>query len=88
MAPVSIYECFNGIEEIDFQRKLLALPFYREGIFDYFNKSFKTASANFGRVLEIFPEDKTSRLFLGKANEYLDNGIPDNWTGIVEMNHK
>jgi class 3 adenylate cyclase len=88
MAPVSIYECFNGIEEKDFQRKLLALPFYREGIFDYFNKSFKTASANFGRVLEIFPEDKTSRLFLGKANEYLDNGIPDNWTGIVEMNHK
>jgi class 3 adenylate cyclase len=88
LAPVSIYECFNGIDEKEFKKKLLALPFYKEGIFDYFNKSFKTASDKFGQVLEIFPEDKTTRLFLGKANEYRDNGIPEDWTGIVEMHHK
>jgi class 3 adenylate cyclase len=88
LAPVSIYECFNGIDEKEFQKKLLALPFYKEGIFDYFNKSFKTASDKFGQVLEIFPEDKTTRLFLGKANEYMHQGIPEDWTGIVEMHHK
>jgi len=88
LAPVSIFECFNGIDEKEFQQKLLALPFYKEGFYDYFNKSFKAASDKFGQVLKIFPEDKTTRLFLGKANEYLDHGIPEDWTGIVEMHHK
>lgn len=88
LAPVSIYECFNGMEEKDFHKKLLALPYFKEGISDYFNKSFKTASDKFGRVLEIYPDDKTTKLFLGKANQYLDKGIPENWTGVEEMLHK
>ena len=87
-APVSIYECFNGIDEKDFNKKLSALPFYKEGVFDYFNKSFKEASDKFIRALEIHPEDKTAKLFLGKANLYLDKGIPENWTGVEEMQFK
>ncbi|MFI5152501.1 MAG: adenylate/guanylate cyclase domain-containing protein [Chitinophagales bacterium] len=88
LAPVTIYECFNGIEEKDFNKKLSALPYYKQGIFDYFNKSFKEASDKFIRVLEIHPEDKTTKLFLGKANQYLDKGIPENWTGVEEMQFK
>ncbi len=88
LAPVSIYECFNGMEEKDFHKKLLALPYFREGISEYFSKSFKAASDKFGRVLEIYPDDKTTKLFLGKAKQYLDKGIPENWTGVEEMQHK
>jgi hypothetical protein len=25
---------------------------------------------------------------LGRANKYLDIGIPDNWTGVEEMQYK
>jgi adenylate cyclase len=88
LAPIRIYECFNGMNEEDLGMKLTALPFYKQGIYDYFNKSFKEASDKFHRVLEIYPEDKTSRLFLVRSNEYLDIGIPDNWTGVEEMHSK
>ena len=69
-------------------KKMTALPFYKQGVFDYFNKSFKEASDKFYRVLEINPEDRISKLFLGRANQYLDIGIPENWTGVEEMQYK
>ena len=72
----------------DYQKKLQALPIYNEGISEYFNKSFKTASDKFGSVLAIYPGDKTTLFFLTKATHYLDNGIPENWTGVEEMKSK
>jgi adenylate cyclase len=86
--PVNIYECITGLDDHDYHKKLLALPIYNEGLSEYFNKSFKTASDKFGKVLEIYPGDKTTLFFLGKANQYLDNGIPENWTGVEEMKSK
>jgi adenylate cyclase len=88
LAPLRIYECFNGMDEQVLGKQLIALPFYKQAVFDYFNKSFKDASEKFHRALEIYPEDKTTKLFLGRANKYLDNGIPDNWTGVEEMQNK
>ena len=88
LAPVRIYECFNGLDEKVLDKQLMALPFYSQGLFDFFNKSFHDASEKFHRVLEIHPEDKTASLFLFRANQYLDIGIPDNWTGVEEMQYK
>jgi class 3 adenylate cyclase len=87
-APIRIYECFNGMDEHVLGKQLTALPFYQQGVFDYFNKSFKDASDKFYRALEIHPEDITAKLFLGRAKKYLDTGIPENWTGIEEMQNK
>jgi adenylate cyclase len=84
----SIYECFNGNDEIEVERKLASLHFFREGMSDYFNKSFNEAKDKFHRVLEIHPEDMTAKLFIGNASTYLKNGLPDNWTGAEEMNNK
>jgi adenylate cyclase len=87
-APIRIYECFNGMEEQVLGKQLTALPFYQQGVFDYFNKSFKEASDKFYQALEIHPEDITAKLFLGRAKKYLDMGIPENWTGVEEMQNK
>jgi adenylate cyclase len=86
--PVTIYECFNGSTDNDIQKKLTALPFFKQGMSAYFNKSFKKASDTFHRALEIYPEDTTAKIFLGKANKYMDMDIPENWTGVEEMHNK
>ena len=39
-------------------------------------------------VLEIYPEDTTAKLFLGKTSNYINIGIPENWTGVEEMHNK
>jgi adenylate cyclase len=85
---INIYECFNGSDENEIRKKLTALPYFKQGMFDYFNKSFNEASDKFYRVLEIYPEDTTAKLFLGKASRYKDIGIPENWTGVEEMHNK
>jgi class 3 adenylate cyclase len=86
--PINIYECFNGGDENDIRKKLTALPYFKQGMFDYFNRSFNEASDKFYRVLEIYPEDTTAKLFLGYASRYMNTGIPDNWTGVEEMHSK
>jgi class 3 adenylate cyclase len=88
MEATGIYECFDGNDERDMQKKLSALPIFKQGISDYFNKSFNEAADRFGKVLEIHPEDTTAKLFLGKSNHYMNTGIPDNWSGVEEMKVK
>jgi hypothetical protein len=83
-----IYECFNGTDEKEIQKKLTALPIFEQGMDDYFNKSFNEASLKFYQVLEIYPEDRTAKIFLEKAGRHIDMGIPENWTGVEEMHSK
>jgi adenylate cyclase len=85
---INIYECFNGSDDAEINKKLTTLTYFQDGMFDYLNKSFDQATDNFNRVLEIYPEDTTTRLFLGKARKYIDMGIPENWTGVEEMSNK
>lgn len=80
-----IYECFNGNSEHEIQKKLTALPLFKQGMENYFNKSFSEASRKFFQVLEIDPEDRTAKIFLEKTGRHLDAGIPENWTGVEEM---
>ncbi len=86
--PLSIYECFNGNNDDHFHKKLTLLPIFRQGMADYYNRSFNEAANKFHEVLTLFPEDTASKMFLGKAKQFIDKDIPDNWTGIEEMQNK
>ena len=88
MEAIRIYECFNGSDKEDMNKKLMSLPIFKQGMSEYYNKSFNEASDTFYRVLEIYPEDTTAKLFLRKASQYKDSGIPENWTGVEEMHKK
>jgi class 3 adenylate cyclase len=80
-----IYECFNGTPAHAMHKKLTALPLFKQGMDEYFNKSFSEASEKFFQVLEIDPDDRTAKLFLEKTHRHMDAGIPENWTGVEEM---
>ncbi len=88
MDAIHIYECFNGSNENDLHKKLYSLPLFKQGMSDYLNKSFHEATNKFYQALQIFPEDKTAKLFLGKASHYMVEGITENWTGVEEMRSK
>lgn len=88
LEPVGIFECFDGNNEEEIQKKLNTLPVFKLGMIDYFNKSFREASDKFLGVLELDPGDTTTKHFLDKASEYIVSGIPENWTGVEEMRFK
>jgi adenylate cyclase len=83
-----IYECFNGNSDHEIEKRLHALPLFKQGMDHYFNKSFSEASKIFFQVLEIDPEDRATKIFLEKAGRHIDTGIPENWTGVEEMSSK
>jgi adenylate cyclase len=85
---IGVYECFDDNAVHDIDKKLTALPFFKQGMNAYFNKSFDQASKHFSQVLSICPEDTTAKLFLKKATSYLSLGVPENWTGVEEMHNK
>jgi class 3 adenylate cyclase len=86
--PIAIYECFDGNDENNIQKKLSSLSLFNQAMSDYVNKSFSEATSKFHQVLEIHPDDITTKLFLGNAHQYLNNGVPENWIGIEEIQHK
>ncbi len=86
--PLSIYECFSGNTEQERQKKLYTLPIFNEGMHHYLNKSFENASDAFQSLLQIHPDDQTAHFFLGNARRYIDTGVPENWSGVVEMSNK
>ena len=85
---IHIFECFNGNTDNVLNKKLHSLPLFKQGMTDYLNKSFHEATNKFYQALQIFPEDTTVKLFLGKASHHMVEGIPENWTGVEEIHNK
>jgi class 3 adenylate cyclase len=86
--PVKIHECFSGNAKEDIFKKQKTLDTFNEGINNYLNRSFETAVRSFLSVAEEHPEDRTAEFFLTNAKQYLQKGVPENWSGILEMTSK
>ncbi|MDB5198252.1 MAG: hypothetical protein JWO92_215 [Chitinophagaceae bacterium] len=85
---IKIHECFSGNAKEDIFKKQKTLSVFNEGINNYLNKSFETAIQSFSSVAEVHPEDRTADFFLTNAKHYLQKGVPENWSGVLEMANK
>ena len=88
LKSIKIHECFSGNEEQDIIKKQQTLPVFNDGMENYLNKSFVTAIDAFSSVAGEHPEDQTALFFLNNAKQYLQRGVPENWTGVLEMRTK
>ena len=82
---LSIFECINGFNDEELERKLKTLDDFNTAMNAYQEQQFETAIRLFQQVLVTDPEDMTVHFFLGNAKKYLREGIPENWTGAEEM---
>ena len=87
-SSVGIHECFSGDSEDQVNKKERTLLFFNEGIQHYLNRSFANAIKCFEYVTGINPEDYTAQFFLDNSIHYLQKGVPENWSGVVEMLNK
>ncbi len=86
--PVGIHECFSGSTEEEMIIKEKTLPLFNDGMNHYLNRSFASAIKSFQTMTETNPEDLTANFFLDNATRYLQKGVPEDWTGVVEMTIK
>ncbi len=87
-SAIGIHECFSSDSEDQINKKEKTLLFFNEGIHYYLNKSFANAIKCFEYVTGINPEDHTTQFFLGNSIRYLQKGVAENWSGVVEMSNK
>jgi len=82
---LSIVECINGFDELQFERKLQTLSQFNEAMSSYHDQQFENALQIFQTILIYDPDDLTTHYFLGNTKKYLREGVPANWTGTEEM---
>ena len=87
-SSIGIYECFSSDDEEQVIKKEETLALFNQGIHHYLNKSFTGAIKCFLSVTEINSEDSTAQFFLGHAMRCLQKGVPESWSGVVEMMSK
>lgn len=85
---LSIVECVNAFEDHIIEKKLATLPHFNHAMRAYLNGEFEAAANLFGSVISSDLEDQTAHFFYNNAKNYLEEGIPENWTGAVEMMNK
>ncbi len=85
---LSIIECINGFEELQFERKLKTLSLFSTAMSSYHDQQFENALQLFQTILTNDPDDLTAHYFLTNTKKYLREGVPTNWTGAEEMVNK
>ncbi|HEY2728000.1 MAG TPA: adenylate/guanylate cyclase domain-containing protein, partial [Parafilimonas sp.] len=87
-SSIGIHECFSSDSEEQIQKKEKTFSIFNEGIHHYLNKSFSNAVKCFESVTALNLEDHTAEFFLDNSIRYLQKGVPENWSGAVEMVNK
>jgi len=85
-AALKIYECFDGDRPVIKARKAATKTQFNRGIIAYFSKEFEIADKYLNTVLMQNPSDYTAQLFYDKNKGFMENGIPDTWTGVEVIN--
>jgi adenylate cyclase len=84
--PVTIYELF-GYGTLYSQKQDLAKKF-SECLKVYKDRQWMQAIALFQEVLQRYPDDQPSRMYIERCTKYFYNPPPDDWDGVFEMHTK
>jgi signal transduction histidine kinase/class 3 adenylate cyclase/ligand-binding sensor domain-containing protein/CheY-like chemotaxis protein len=86
---LGIYECIDGDEPEMLWYKQTTLEDFERAVNLYFERDFAGAVAVFQeKVLRRNPRDIAAKILLGKAQNLLQNGAPEDWTGVEKMDFK
>lgn len=87
-ASIGLYECFNSDSEESIYNKNKSLAAFNDGMSHYLNLSFSKAISAFESIKEINKEDLIANLFLNNSVRFLKDGVPENWSCVLEMHNK
>ena len=87
-SSIGIHECFSSDSDDQINKKEKTLSVFNEGMHHYLNKFFANAITCFESVVHINSEDRTAQFFLDNSIRHLQKGVPENWSGVVEMVNK
>jgi len=84
--PVTIFEVLSAPREGQNAKELTEV--FERGRNAYKGRDWRNAKAAFEEVLQRWPNDGPSRVFLARCEEYLLEEPAADWDGVYEMKHK
>jgi len=85
-AAVTIYELLGHVAERQQWSDLLEI--FAEGVAAYRERRFREAMATFGKVLDRYPGDKPSVMYVERCRTFLATPPPADWQGVTVMESK
>jgi adenylate cyclase len=90
LQPVTIYELFGQVSALDgdLAEAQARLQAFADARHSYRERKWTEARSAFQKILERWPDDGPSLVYLKRCEEYLtDEPVPD-WDGVFVMTHK
>lgn len=85
---VEIFEILDADDPEIADKKYKAKKNLELGLKYYFDKDFKEAHKEFKEAQRAYPEDKAAEFYLNRSEDYIQNGLPENWDGFEKINEK
>lgn len=70
--PTRVYEILNGISRETMEKKMKSTVYFEQGLASFGQKKYGDALINFTKVLEIYPDDLASNIYLQHCTEKLE----------------
>ncbi|NJN67571.1 MAG: AAA family ATPase [Chloroflexaceae bacterium] len=86
--PVSVFEILDGSPAEVLERKLKTRSDFEHGLFHYHGQEFHEAIQSFKRVLMVDPDDRAAQLYLQRATNFIEYGVPVDWEGVAALTEK
>lgn len=83
-----VYEIFDGDNDTIFELKFKTKNLFERGIDFYYSQKFKEARECFTEIIQIFPDDKVSNIYVQRSDYYMNNPIGSNWEGVSILTEK
>ncbi len=85
--PVQLWNIIGFKDELT-EKQLEAVEIWSEAMDKYLQKDFASAGKLFVKVNSLVPEDESPMVYAKRCRDYLENGFPENWDGIMNMTTK
>lgn len=85
--PVRIYELVGKAGAVPAEQ-LEKVKLFETGLGYYRKAEWDLAEQTFKSLLERFPNDETTQIFIERVAEHREEGVPENWDGVYVMKTK
>ena len=81
---IEVSNCFDEISELS---GLEELGIFNEAMAKYNARNYVDAGRLFVKAFELYP-DETAEYYANRCHDFITNGIPKDWDGIVNLTSK
>ena len=78
---MTIFEIFNSDAESIQEQKQQILGAFHEGLLNFYGRQWQEAISLFEKCLQIYPQDRVSRMYIQRSMNFLQESPPQGWDG-------